>query len=265
MSGFQSDIAGGGGDLIATSVQNPDFVSGSAGWQIRKDGSAEFNNVTIRGGLIEGAPGLYYNGAPALGNLIVSIADAANTDGVGNAYLAGVTNYFNLTAVNINHGVITAYSAPGAAGPWTAAGGRLTLTALAVLAGVTVTVEGPLVLPLVAVQPGTLTTAETWHAITLDAGWTATVTPEYRMLPDGNVQVRGQASHAGITAATNINSGIPIPSGYWPAANRVYRPPDSCDSAGPVQISTAGVFAMRSTVTNGFTATQVIFDGIYSI
>jgi hypothetical protein len=33
-------------------VQSSDFSSGVSGWRIRKDGSAEFNNVTIRGSVI---------------------------------------------------------------------------------------------------------------------------------------------------------------------------------------------------------------------
>lgn len=47
--GFQHSIAGGQGNLIATSLQSPDFSSGSTGWQVRKDGSVEFNNGTFRG------------------------------------------------------------------------------------------------------------------------------------------------------------------------------------------------------------------------
>lgn len=49
MSGFTHDVAGGSGNLIAVAVQSPAFVSGSAGWQIRRDGSAEFDNLTVRG------------------------------------------------------------------------------------------------------------------------------------------------------------------------------------------------------------------------
>lgn len=49
MSGFRHDIAGGSGDLIATSVQSPNFVHGSTGWQIAKNGSVEFNSGVFRG------------------------------------------------------------------------------------------------------------------------------------------------------------------------------------------------------------------------
>jgi hypothetical protein len=45
--------------------------------------------------IIEGTNGelLVYSGTPALGNLIVSIAGSAGTDGVGNPFLEGVTAY----------------------------------------------------------------------------------------------------------------------------------------------------------------------------
>jgi len=76
VSGFAHDIAGGQGNLVITSVQSPGYVAGSAGWQIRKDGSAEFNNLTIRGtfngtNFILNSSGLFlYSGTPANGNLI---------------------------------------------------------------------------------------------------------------------------------------------------------------------------------------------------
>lgn len=50
MSGFQHDIAGGGGDLVAVSVQSPNFVHGVSGWQIARDGSAEFQDVILPAG-----------------------------------------------------------------------------------------------------------------------------------------------------------------------------------------------------------------------
>jgi hypothetical protein len=36
--------------LIRPALQSPDYVAGATGWAIRADGSAEFNNITIRGG-----------------------------------------------------------------------------------------------------------------------------------------------------------------------------------------------------------------------
>ena len=50
MAGFAHDIAGGSGNLVATSVQSPNFVHGVSGWRIAKDGSAEFQDVIIPAG-----------------------------------------------------------------------------------------------------------------------------------------------------------------------------------------------------------------------
>lgn len=105
--------------------------------------------------------------------------------------------------------------------------------------------------------------SETWHNVTVDAGWGSLGEPaQYRLLPGGNVQLRGDISHAGTTVQTDINSGNPLPSAYWPAATRYYRPPQAADGAGAIQVSSAGVITMRA---SGFTATQAILDGIYSL
>lgn len=93
MTGFANAILGGASTLIRKAIRSPNYVTGSAGWSINKDGSAEFNNLTIRGSLyvVTNNQGVFvYAGPPALGNLIVSIANAAGTDAQGNTYIAGV-------------------------------------------------------------------------------------------------------------------------------------------------------------------------------
>jgi hypothetical protein len=44
-------VIGGGGGLIRNWIQSPDFLAGVRGWRIARDGSAEFNDVTVRGTL----------------------------------------------------------------------------------------------------------------------------------------------------------------------------------------------------------------------
>jgi hypothetical protein len=90
--GFQDPITAGT-NLVIPAINSPGFVTGSAGWAIRKDGSAEFNNLIIRNGQIISGTDLIYSGPPALGNLAASIAAVAGTDTPGNAYLAGITTY----------------------------------------------------------------------------------------------------------------------------------------------------------------------------
>lgn len=105
--GFRNDIIGGAAALIRAAIQSPNYVTGSAGWQVRKDGSAEFNNLTIRGtflgtGFIINSSGIFlYSGTPALGNLVGSWAPvAAGTDSFGNAYQKDLAVY---AAVNTGY------------------------------------------------------------------------------------------------------------------------------------------------------------------
>ncbi len=99
--GFSNPITGGQGALARDQIKSPGFVAGSTGWSINRDGSAEFNNVVIRGGATIGGTSLYYNGTPALGNLIASISAAGGTDPFGNAYQAGIIAYGNASSALI--------------------------------------------------------------------------------------------------------------------------------------------------------------------
>lgn len=47
---FSNPIVGGT-TLIRPSIHSPDYVAGVSGWTINKDGTAEFNDVTVRGDL----------------------------------------------------------------------------------------------------------------------------------------------------------------------------------------------------------------------
>lgn len=58
---FQDELAGGI-VLVRPALQSPDYQAGSSGWAIKIDGSAEFNNIVIRGGgtsdpVVVGNPG----------------------------------------------------------------------------------------------------------------------------------------------------------------------------------------------------------------
>lgn len=49
MVAFSNPITGGQGALVRPAIKSPNFLTGVSGWSIKKDGSAEFNNVVIRG------------------------------------------------------------------------------------------------------------------------------------------------------------------------------------------------------------------------
>lgn len=123
--GFSNPIVGGGGGLVYPSIHSPNYVAGVSGWTVNKDGSAEFNNLGIRGTFtgtdfdINADGAFFYSGTPALGNLTLAITNpnASGVDQFGNMYepggisiiaLAGLANMLNLadtsgnTLVNID-------------------------------------------------------------------------------------------------------------------------------------------------------------------
>ena len=88
--GFVNPILGGGGALVRPAIKSPGYVPGVSGWSVNRDGDAEFNDITIREGTTVSGLALYYDGTPAAGNLILSIAAAAGVDDFGNAYPKGL-------------------------------------------------------------------------------------------------------------------------------------------------------------------------------
>jgi len=104
---FRSSILAGV-NLVRAAIRSPNYVSGSSGWTINQDGSAEFNNIVIRGGTTVGGTALYYDGTPAFGNLIFSISNVAGTDPYGNQYPAGEASYGTPSGndVSIKNGVL---------------------------------------------------------------------------------------------------------------------------------------------------------------
>lgn len=89
--GFANPIIGGAAALIRSAIKSPNFVSGSAGWSINKDGSVEFNSGTFRGHII-GGDLFIYSGTPGIGNLLASDTKAS-TDPFGNATVPGQALY----------------------------------------------------------------------------------------------------------------------------------------------------------------------------
>jgi hypothetical protein len=96
---FSNPVTGAQGALIRPAIKSPNYAPGVLGWSINRDGSAEFNNLTIRGTffgtsyILNTAGAFFYSGTPAAGNLILSIAVAAGTDTFGNAYVRGLGTY----------------------------------------------------------------------------------------------------------------------------------------------------------------------------
>jgi hypothetical protein len=117
--------------LVRSDIRSQNYTPGSAGWIIEADGDAEFNSVIIRGGTVASGIALYYDGTPALGNLILSIAATAGVDAFGNAYQAGLTAYGPDGTINLHENDLVALAGDLSAARLTvvgSGGGRLDLT-----------------------------------------------------------------------------------------------------------------------------------------
>lgn len=266
------------GQLTIGQILSPDYVAGVSGWEIRKDGSAEFNDITIRGGQVVGGTALYYDGTPGPGNLIVSVSESGGTDEFGNVYPSGIASMNGGITANLTNGTLSITPITGGFSPalFTAFTGMMILTSptetntdqlaqlLVTSAAAYAAASAAMVVGPAGIKVTVPIAADTWHPITLDTGWTAgPQVPQYRRLPDGNIQVRGQATHASLTAVTYINQSNPIPAAYWPTLTRYYRAADPVDAAGPVQANADGTFQVRA--SSSFPATQALMDGTYSI
>jgi hypothetical protein len=304
VSGFSHDLAGGNGNLVIETFQSPNFVHNVSGWQVTQAGDAEFNNVQTRGAffgfevIINDSGAFFYSSTPAHGNLIASITSASGTDGFGNAYGAGFNLYGSsgafanlingaggnpnllmlppsVTSVTASPMVFAFSSNAGLANEvvWLVmSSGKesgLADAAIQLLSeSADTTVAARMIFEFGGTTAVTLTptgfSADAWNNVTVDAGWGSLGEPaQYRLMPDqGFVALRGDISHAGTTAQVAINSGNPLPVAYRPAATRYYRAPQAADGAGAIQVDSSGVITMRA---SGFTATQAILDGIYSL
>jgi hypothetical protein len=278
---FAHDIAGGQGNLIATSLQSPDFVTGVSGWQIRRDGSAEFNNHTIRGTFkgtdfeINSSGAFFYSATPAAGNLIASESNTQGDDGFGNYFLKGYVTYVpaaggGYIASQVADGTLNFWFAANmvsVANPWTDIGNIIAVNgtpnvlqlAPGTGTGDYIGLAGPVKVtggfhysgPAVAYHPGG-TTDETWQTATPGNGWTAT-SLKYRMTPANETEVI--ASGLNGTAETNAVF-FQLPAGYRPVSTQIS--PAFCTSlsyAGQVgvQCNTSGQLSMvATTITNKY-------------
>ena len=277
MTGFTHDIAGGGGNLIVTSLQSPNYAPGSAGWQVRKDGSAEFNNLTIRGTfngtdfIINATGTFFYSGAPAAGNLIASIASAAGTDVFGNVYNAGVQSYIpGLGAAGLAAGELILYQWTGAAwasyGGFVANGSRLDINntnggGIGIPSGPFTSTAGTAASP-------TVITTDTWNAMALANAWANVAgfaTARYRMTPNKQVEIIGAINAAAASAVTFFT----LPAAYRPASQQPIcaaganasvpaglSPWIRCDTGGNLTVQNTGAIPA---------AFQLFFHGFVSL
>lgn len=79
---FGNPIVGGQGALVRVQIKSPNYVLNTTGWMIAKDGSAEFNNVVVRGELfVRDADGSYVRIYDDAGNAAVILLNPADLPG----------------------------------------------------------------------------------------------------------------------------------------------------------------------------------------
>lgn len=111
--GFADPILDGNGSLIVPSEQSPNYVAGLSGWSINQDGSAEFNDLTVRGTffgteyIINSAGIFLYSGTPAHGNMVGNWSVGGGVDAFGNNYQGGFNlvnagGFLNMSQNNAN-------------------------------------------------------------------------------------------------------------------------------------------------------------------
>jgi hypothetical protein len=246
MSGFSNAIIGGAEKLIRKAIQSPNYSVGVAGWSINKDGSAEFNNLTIRGSffgtnfIINSSGAFFYSGTPATGNLIIAIAPAAGTDAFGNGYPKGVsTQQGGIEAILV--GSQLGWDAPadhptGAlpslfANPSLANGNSIEITTgigtVGGKAGALTLYDNqgsssvpaiPSGSPGIFVAQGCPIVTDTWHSMpAMSAGWTVGGHASYTMMPDGWLGI----AFKDLVPSTDADGTVIWAAGSLPAAYRV--------------------------------------------
>ena len=99
-----SDPIVGGIKLIRQAIQSLNYLAGSQGWTINLDGSAEFNNVTIRGTLVitgTNAILFYTSTPPAAGTILFALSALAGSDAFGNTWSPGFTMFDGAHATTV--------------------------------------------------------------------------------------------------------------------------------------------------------------------
>jgi hypothetical protein len=236
-------VSAGLGKLVIPQLQSPNFVTGVSGWIIRKDGSAEFNNVVIRDGSIVSGSALYYQGTPALNTLVASISDVLFADAFGNVIQLGVTAY---QVGDSGHWVSLEGESVNFSGGGTVGGtntGNVTVNVPSSANYLFISGGGFNSTGGTPANPSVLST-DTWHSMALLHGWAEgnAVQCQYRLVasPPNSVEVIGSLNGAGETSA--VFATLP----YIPASAQMVPAYDTtvaatgiavvCDTSGNLSI-----------------------------
>jgi hypothetical protein len=266
--------------LRLPAMQSPNYVTEVSGWFIGQDGSVEFNNAVFRGTVTATEFGavVTVSAGPYAGTYLIAMQEY--TDGDGNNL--AVIQWLNQTNPATIPPYLAAVSGPGAGALSSlhsgAEDGSDSEAVIWVESAEASGFNAPLVLfdtsifqPFGATGPtvfqdGSAWVVDNWHTVTLDSGWiveSGHQAPSYRLLPDGNLQFAGAATHASMTTVTPLNSSSPLDSDYFPQHAKVYRGANPVDGTGPIEYDTTGVIRVRASAADPYTVAEI--DGIASL
>lgn len=186
-------------------VQSDNYVTDTSGWIINGDGTAEFNNVAIRGSLYVSGAGLAEISLYQLGSGPSATPVMNFVSGGGAGYSIYTTDQSwlvqPLTPFDVEFHISSGNGIAMIDG-FTDKGVLFDLSTKKLTIGS---------------YDGTTWTPEVWTNLSLSNSWTAVSgrTPQYRKYPDGTVHFRGAASSGTTSDGTAFCSALPS----------AYRPP----------------------------------------
>lgn len=283
--GFSNYIVTKTGFLVRQFIRSFNYVAGSAGWTVNKDGSAEFNNLTVRGTfngtdfIINAAGAFYYEGTPAANNLRVATipGSVSVTDAFGNEAFPGEniygfdgTNYWvmNIFGSSVQVPFISwATSASGQNGftlgnrgsvtpHISGSGGTLTFNNLLTTMS-SLTVNDALTATGGTAASPTVITTDTWHNVTPPTGFSGLL--RYRLRAENDVEVEAQMA-VGTTAGTGTITLITLDAAHTPAQTQR----DSCGvfcNGIPSSAGVQGILDLRWSADPAGTFTLRSFPG----
>jgi hypothetical protein len=193
----------------------------------------------IAGNTIVDSTGLYvYNGTPANGNLIASLANAPGASGTvhdrfGNVVFAGITAYGGIDAVNLDGNTLSWYTSAGVQNESiqfnTALGGLIfsTIFSWAVVIQQALQVTGPITATGGTPANPTVIETDTWQTLGIISGSNCTINQaRYRLTPQNEVEIDiSLTANTGGTTAGTYTWSVTLPAQYTPlgAFLRVYQ------------------------------------------
>lgn len=215
MSGFAHDIAGGAGNLVIDSLQSPNFVHNVSGWQVSKDGNAEFNQVQARGQVFVAGTGgseiaiILTGGVPIIQLIPASVTQLTSKPEIfSNADFAGLVNESMI--LNLVSGKSNGQSDAGIQLFSEAADGSSPAAVVFEFGGA-----------VAATMTSAGLTADSWHQATLAGSWTGSGSGVnglfYTRTVDGDVRIKADIINA---TATGNSTCFTLPSGYIPATSQ---------------------------------------------